>query len=59
MTKLPHECDEKCVCPVHDTALIYAPSVDKHACQDSSCIYAHGYEDRVFADFLLIRYGTS
>jgi hypothetical protein len=38
----PHRCDETCLCAVHGTALIYSPAFDDHACQDSSCKYAHG-----------------
>lgn len=35
-------CDEKCVCPVHGTALLYSPAGDKHACQDVDCRHGHG-----------------
>ena len=38
----PHTCDETCVCPLHRTPLIYAPSIDDHACQTSACIFGHG-----------------
>jgi hypothetical protein len=38
----PHRCDETCVCPIHDTPLIYAPAIDDHACQDADCILGGG-----------------
>jgi hypothetical protein len=37
-----HECDDRCVCPVHGTPLLYAPSKDDHACQDVDCVHGHG-----------------
>jgi len=37
-----HRCDESCVCPAHDTPLIYWPAGDDHACQDPDCGYAQG-----------------
>lgn len=42
LARKPHRCDETCLCAVHGTALIYSPAFDDHACQDSSCKYAHG-----------------
>ena len=39
-----HHCDERCVCPVHGTQLIYSLSGDEHACQDVNCKYGHGFE---------------
>lgn len=39
---LSHECDERCVCPVHGTPLIYWPDGKDHACQDVNCRYGHG-----------------
>lgn len=38
----PHHCDETCVCPIHDTPLIYAPRLDDHACQDPGCVLGGG-----------------
>jgi hypothetical protein len=35
-------CDERCVCPVHGTPLLYWPAGDDHACQDVNCHYGHG-----------------
>jgi hypothetical protein len=35
-------CDERCVCPVHSTPLLYAPASDEHACQDVNCRHGHG-----------------
>ena len=37
-----HECDERCVCPVHGTPLLFAPGKDDHACQDIACVHGHG-----------------
>ncbi len=37
-----HTCDDACTCPVHGTALYYAPAADDHACQDVTCEYGHG-----------------
>lgn len=39
---MDHVCDDRCVCPVHQTPLFYAPSVDDHACQDVTCVHGHG-----------------
>lgn len=44
MTK-PHRCDERCVCPVHGTPLIYWPAGGDHACQDVNCVYGHGMNE--------------
>lgn len=38
----PHTCDEGCVCPDHETPLIYSPAWDEHACQDVTCVHGHG-----------------
>lgn len=38
-------CDERCVCPVHGTPLIYWPAGNDHACQDADCQYGHGMKD--------------
>lgn len=38
----PHTCTARCVCPVHQTRLVYSPLHDDHACQDPDCVYAHG-----------------
>ncbi|MFC8570803.1 hypothetical protein ACFUIW_34105 [Streptomyces sp. NPDC057245] len=37
-----HRCDELCCCPVHGTALYFAPASNEHACQNPTCRYAHG-----------------
>ncbi|MFG3157194.1 hypothetical protein ACGF7W_34750 [Streptomyces sp. NPDC048219] len=37
-----HRCDELCCCPVHGTALYFAPASNVHACQNPTCRYAHG-----------------
>jgi hypothetical protein len=39
---MTHRCDYVCVCPVHETPLLYCPGTDEHACQDPSCVHAHG-----------------
>jgi hypothetical protein len=38
-------CDERCVCPVHGTPLLYSPAGDEHACQDVNCRHGHGMKD--------------
>jgi hypothetical protein len=35
-------CDDRCVCPVHGTPLIYSPAGDEHACRDVNCRHGHG-----------------
>lgn len=40
----PHVCDDLCVCPIHDTPLLYAPASNEHACQDPDCEHAHGID---------------
>ena len=40
-----HRCDETCVCPVHNTPLLWARSQRLHACQDPDCRYATGVEN--------------
>lgn len=42
MIRRPHVCDDRCVCPTHDTPLLYWPAGDEHACQDRDCEHAHG-----------------
>lgn len=42
MSSKQHRCDERCVCPVHDTPLFYSPSNDDHACTDVDCVHGHG-----------------
>jgi hypothetical protein len=37
-----HVCDDRCLCPVHGTPLLYAPSTDDHACQDVDCVHGRG-----------------
>lgn len=41
-SRLP--CDERCVCPVHDTPLLFSPASGEHACQDADCRHGHGME---------------
>jgi hypothetical protein len=43
--QFPHRCDDRCTCPVHGTPLLYWPAGDDHACQDSTCEFAHGTDD--------------
>lgn len=38
----PHRCDERCVCPTHQTPLLWWPAGKDHACQDADCEYSHG-----------------
>lgn len=56
MVEQVHECDERCVCPEHGTALIYSPRLDVHACRDSECVHAHGLRSErppmTYADYL-------
>jgi hypothetical protein len=40
--RLPHTCDDWCVCPIHGTPLIWWPAGNDHACQDVTCEYGHG-----------------
>lgn len=35
-------CDDRCVCPLHRTPLIYWPAGEDHACQDVNCQFRHG-----------------
>ena len=37
-----HVCDETCICPFHELPLMYAPSVDDHACPIITCAFGHG-----------------
>jgi hypothetical protein len=39
---MTHVCDERCVCPIHGTDLIYWPAGDDHACQDQDCVFGRG-----------------
>ena len=39
---MAHRCDRLCVCPLHQTPLIYWPAGNDHACQDVDCQYGHG-----------------
>jgi hypothetical protein len=50
--KTDHRCDERCVCPVHGTELMYAPAWNEHACTDTDCVFAHGLEEN-FYDWML------
>ena len=49
-SKRSHVCDDGCVCPVHDTPLIYWPHGDDHACQDITCRYGHGMSAELLAE---------
>lgn len=40
----PHRCTNQCRCPIHQTALLYWPAGDDHACQDADCKYTHGFK---------------
>lgn len=42
ITMARHACDENCVCPRHETPMIYWPHGDDHACPDITCPYGHG-----------------
>lgn len=43
MSQTPeHRCDERCVCPVHQTPLLYSPSHNDHGCLDAACVHGHG-----------------
>jgi hypothetical protein len=37
-----HYCDDQCICPIHKLQLFYSKQFRKHACQDTSCVHAHG-----------------
>lgn len=37
-----HRCDATCVCPIHQSPLLYAPAIDDHACQEATCVLANG-----------------
>ena len=37
-----HRCDDRCVCPIDGLPLLYARSIDQHACQLPDCVNAHG-----------------
>lgn len=39
-----HICTTECVCPVHNTQLLFNPDSGDHACRDIMCIYAHGFQ---------------
>lgn len=42
-----HRCGDRCICPIHETPLIYAPGKDDHACQDVDCVHGHGGFDPI------------
>jgi hypothetical protein len=42
VTTKAHVCDDWCICPLHETPLLYAPAHGDHACQDIECVHAHG-----------------
>jgi hypothetical protein len=56
-----HLCDDRCICPVHDTPMWYSRSCDDHACQDPDCVFAHGFNEAWWAQMSdhLIMKGTS
>lgn len=57
---LPHVCDEeKCVCPVHGTWLLYNRHYNEHACQNSACRYAHGLERQLVEEMRIARYNPA
>jgi hypothetical protein len=56
---LKHKCDERCICPIHRTPLIYAPGPNEHACQDIDCTYGHGLETVLMRQLLQARIGGS
>ena len=39
-----HICTTECVCPDHRTQLLFNRESGDHACQDITCIYAHGVQ---------------
>lgn len=39
-----HRCTDRCRCPIHQTALLYWPAGDDHACQEADCEYAQGFK---------------
>jgi hypothetical protein len=42
MALVTHQCDERCVCPIHDIPLFYWTAGDSHACQNVECVHGHG-----------------
>lgn len=44
---MPHTCDARCTCPVHQTPLIYSVRLDLHACREATCQHAHGLQEGV------------
>lgn len=43
-----HQCDDRCICPIHHTPMLYSRAQNEHACQDPNCQYAHGLETHLF-----------
>lgn len=39
--------DDRLFCPFHSTPMWYLPLSDVHVCQDTTCIFAEGYEKKV------------
>lgn len=35
--------EDQCVCPIHQTPLLYNEVSEDHACQNIMCLYAHGF----------------
>ncbi|MFI8370940.1 hypothetical protein [Streptomyces sp. NPDC085466] len=53
----PHRCsDTSCRCPLHGTALYYAPAGDLHACQDPDCRYAQGISTNALTGSVFARF---
>lgn len=45
-----HKCDDRCICPIDKIAMLYSPATDMHACQNSKCVFANGFEKEVNAN---------
>lgn len=52
---IPHRCDERCVCPVHRTPLLFVPFSSEHTCQDGDCRYGAGLERRLLEEIRALR----
>jgi hypothetical protein len=37
-----HRCGPRCICPIHETRLIWWPSGREHACRDVECVHGRG-----------------
>jgi hypothetical protein len=48
-----HVCKvETCLCPIHETPMYYSIGMDEHACQNSDCKFAKGYEEVLWQERL-------